>query len=41
MRIVVDRERCEINALCLVQAPTVFEIDDRNELLVLIEEPPD
>ncbi len=41
MKIVVDRERCEINALCVVNAPTVFEIDDRHQLQVLIENPPE
>jgi ferredoxin len=40
MRIVVDRDLCEINALCVVSAPTVFEIDDRHQLQVLIENPP-
>ncbi|MAG34025.1 MAG: ferredoxin [Deltaproteobacteria bacterium] len=41
MKIVVDRGLCELNALCMVSAPTVFEIDDQHQLRVLIEEPPE
>ncbi|MBW2271056.1 MAG: ferredoxin [Deltaproteobacteria bacterium] len=41
MKIVVDRERCEINALCVVNAPTVFDVDDNHELQLLMENPPE
>ncbi|MBW1883730.1 MAG: ferredoxin [Deltaproteobacteria bacterium] len=40
MKIVVDRDLCEINALCVVSAPTVFQIDSQHQLQVLIENPP-
>lgn len=41
MRVVVDYELCESNALCLAAAPEVFDIDDDDLLLVLDEAPPD
>jgi len=39
MKIVVDRDRCEGNARCVELAPTVFRVDDRDQLHVLVEEP--
>jgi ferredoxin len=39
MRIVVDRELCEVNAACVRRAPEVFTIDDENHLRVLVERP--
>jgi ferredoxin len=41
MRVVVDFERCESNALCMETAPTVFEVREDNFLYVLQEEPPE
>jgi ferredoxin len=41
MRVVVDFDRCESNALCMVSAPEVFEVRDDNFLYVLQEEPPE
>jgi ferredoxin len=39
MRIVVDMELCESNALCAGLVPTVFEVDDDDVLQVRTEEP--
>ncbi len=39
MRVVVDYELCESNALCTREAPNVFEIRDDDFLYVLQEEP--
>ena len=39
MKINVDRLKCESNGLCMTYAPGVFEVDDDDELVVLIEEP--
>ena len=41
MKVVLDRGLCEINALCVVEAPMVFEIDDQDEMQVVIENPSD
>ncbi len=44
MRVVVDLEMCELNALCTVEAPTVFEVvttDGVAHLEVRDPEPPD
>jgi ferredoxin len=38
-RIVVDRDLCESNAVCVRTAPELFVVDDRDELRVLVEEP--
>jgi ferredoxin len=40
MRVLVDRDRCEGNARCVQLAPTVFRVDDADQLEVLIERPP-
>jgi ferredoxin len=39
MKIVVDRDRCEGNARCAALAPTVFRVDDQDQVEVLIAEP--
>jgi ferredoxin len=39
MRVIVDRNACEANALCVTSAPDVFDIDDNDELAVLDEHP--
>ncbi len=39
MRIVVDFDLCESNALCMAAAPEVFEVRDDDFLYVLQEEP--
>jgi ferredoxin len=41
MRVVVDRARCEANALCMGAAPEVFAVDDDDVLHVLDESPPE
>ena len=39
MRVVVDFDLCESNALCMETAPEVFEVRDDDFLYVLQEEP--
>lgn len=39
MKIVVDRDRCEGNGKCVLEAPRVFAVDDRDQVEVLIESP--
>jgi ferredoxin len=41
MRVVVDFDLCESNALCMAAAPEVFEVRDDNFLYVLQESPPE
>ncbi len=41
MRVIVDFDLCESNALCMANAPEVFEVRDDDFLYVLQEEPPD
>ena len=39
MRVVVDFDKCQSNALCMAEAPEVFEDRDDGFLYVLQEEP--
>jgi ferredoxin len=41
VRIVVDYDRCESNAVCMGILPEVFEVRDDNFLYVLDESPPE
>ena len=41
MRVVVDFDLCESNALCMGLAPEVFEVRDDDLLYVLNDEPPE
>ena len=41
MRIVVDFESCESNALCMGAAPEVFEVRSDDFLYILNENPPE
>ncbi len=41
MRVVVDFDQCESNALCMGIAPEVFEVRDDDLLYVLDENPPE
>ena len=41
MRVVVDYDLCESNALCMAAAPEVFEVRDDDFLYVLQENPSD
>ena len=38
MRIVVDRDLCESNGVCVRAAPDLFVIDDQDKLQLLVEE---
>jgi ferredoxin len=39
VRVVVDWNLCESNALCMAAAPEVFELQDDDTLLILQETP--
>jgi len=41
MKVVVDFDRCNSNAVCMGIAPEVFEVRDDGFLYVLQEEPPE
>jgi ferredoxin len=41
MRVEVDFDLCESNALCVEAAPEVFEVNDDDLLVVLIPNPPE
>ncbi len=41
MRMVVDFDLCESNALCMAEAPEIFEVRDDDFLYVLQENPPE
>lgn len=41
MKVVVDYDLCESNAICMGIAPEVFEVRDDDNLYVLQEEPPE
>ena len=41
MKVVVDFDLCESNALCMAAAPEVFEVRDDDFLYVLNENPPE
>lgn len=40
MRVVVDRDRCEGNAVCVKNAPAVFELDDDDYAVVTADPVP-
>jgi ferredoxin len=39
MKIIVDRDLCEANAVCVSKAPEVFDVDEQSRLVVLHERP--
>ena len=41
MKVVVDYDLCEANAVCMEQAPEVFKVDENDNLHVLNEHPPE
>ena len=41
MKIVIDYDLCEANALCMEAAPEVFRVEEDDTLTVLLEEPGD
>lgn len=40
MKVVVDQQECEANAVCVGLAPEVFEVDDDEVMHILLPEPP-
>jgi ferredoxin len=40
MKVVVDFDLCEANAVCMDIAPEVFKVDDNDHLHILMEKPP-
>ena len=41
MKVIVDYDLCESNAVCMGIAPEVFEVRDDDNLYLLQEEPPE
>jgi ferredoxin len=41
VKVVVDFDKCNSNAVCMGIAPEVFEVRDDNFLYILQEEPPE
>jgi ferredoxin len=41
MKIQIDYDLCEANAVCMSKAPEVFKVDDEDNLHILIESPPE
>ena len=41
MKVVVDFDLCESNAVCMAVAPEIFKVDDDDMLHILIESPPE
>jgi len=41
MRVIVDWDRCEANAMCMRAAPEIFSVGDDDKLTVLQESPPE
>ena len=40
MEIRVDRDLCEANAVCCGLAPDIFELDDDEQLVIKVSNPP-
>lgn len=40
MKVVVDYDLCEANAICMQQAPEIFRVEDDDTLTVLLEDVP-
>jgi len=41
MKILVDYDLCESNAICMQECPEVFLVDERDELVILDSNPPE
>ena len=41
MKVVVDYDLCEANALCMEACPEVFRVEDDDTLTVLLEDAPE
>jgi ferredoxin len=39
MKILVDRDLCEANAVCVRWAPDVFRMDDENQMVIVNDRP--
>ena len=39
MKILVDYDLCEANAVCMEQCPEVFKVDEEDNLHILIDSP--
>ncbi len=39
MKVVVDYDLCEANAVCMGHCPEVFKVDDEDNLHILIDSP--
>ena len=40
MKVTVDRDLCEANAICAGLVPEVFDVDDSDELHIRVDEVP-
>jgi ferredoxin len=40
MKIVVNRDLCEANAVCMLVCPECFRVEEDDTLTLLVEEPP-
>ena len=40
LKVVVDRDLCDANGVCVMKAPAVFTIDDDDSMRLLLEYPP-
>ena len=41
MKVEVDYDACEANAVCAGLVPEVFEVDDNDDLYILVDEVPE
>jgi len=41
MKVTVDWMRCDGNGVCAAEAPEVFDLDPDDNLVVLVEDPPE
>jgi ferredoxin len=41
MKVVIDWDRCEGNALCAKAAPAVFRVDENDQMQVILDAPPE
>jgi ferredoxin len=39
MKVIVDFDLCEANAVCMATAPEIFRVDDNDMLHILLEHP--
>lgn len=41
MKVIVNYDLCEANAVCMGEAPEVFQVDEKDDLNLLVEEIPE